>query len=63
MMESESSLVDIIARLKRVQAFLQSAGWFVKANSVALAIAALRDFPTPEELDAFTRMTKAVRGT
>jgi hypothetical protein len=55
---SDPSITDIIAHLGRMQAFLQSQGWFVKANSVALAIAALRDFPTPEELDAFTRMTK-----
>jgi hypothetical protein len=43
MMESESSLVDIIARLKRVQGLLESEGWYVKANSVALAIAALKE--------------------
>jgi hypothetical protein len=43
MMESEPSLVDIVERLKRVQELLESEGWHVKANSVALAIAALKE--------------------
>jgi hypothetical protein len=43
MMESESSIADIVARLERVQELLESEGWYVKANSVALAIAALKD--------------------
>jgi hypothetical protein len=42
-MESESSLAEIIARLVRVQQLLESEGWYVKANSVALAIAALKE--------------------
>jgi hypothetical protein len=39
----EDQLVDIIGRLERVYAFLESEGWYVKANSVALAIAALKE--------------------
>jgi hypothetical protein len=48
-MESESSLADIIARLKRVRQLLESEGWYVKADSVALAIAALSDKPATSE--------------
>jgi hypothetical protein len=43
MMESADSIAEIIARLKRVQGLLESEGWYVKANSVALAIAALKE--------------------
>jgi hypothetical protein len=43
------NLADIIARLERVKDLLESEGWYVKANSVALAIAALSDKPPASE--------------
>jgi histidinol-phosphate/aromatic aminotransferase/cobyric acid decarboxylase-like protein len=49
-MESAGArIANIIARLERVQALLESEGWYVKANSVALAIAALSDKPETSE--------------
>jgi hypothetical protein len=44
----ESDIAEIIARLRRVQQLLESEGWYVKAGSVALAIAALSEPPASE---------------
>jgi hypothetical protein len=48
-MHDAGVIADIIARLRRVQELLESEGWHVKANSVALAIAALSDKPAAFE--------------